>query len=55
MIATTRTGDQVERLGKETLVEPDDAQGEPCQPGRTRLAHADGPAFAAVMRTAAAA
>ena len=55
MITTTRTGDQMERFGKETLVEPDDGQGQPSRPGRTWLAHADGPDFAAVMRTAAAA
>lgn len=55
MVAATRARDQMERLGKETLVEPDEAQGETGQPGRSRLAHADGPGFAAVIRTAAAA
>ena len=47
--------DQVQRLGKETLVETDEAQRAPCQQGWTRFAHAAGPDLGAVMRAAAAA
>ena len=55
MIAAARTRNQVQRFGKETLVETDEAQGEARQQGWARFAHAAGPALDARMRTAAAA
>ena len=55
MIAAARTRNQVQRLGKEALVETDEAQGEARQQGWAWFAHAAGPALDARMRTAAAA
>jgi hypothetical protein len=45
----------MERLRKETLVEPHQAQREPGEHGGTRCAHAAGPDLGTVMRAAAAA